>query len=270
MQHNINNINNNNSNSNLDTLWDDLSKHIFSSKNLVLFMKNIEHSADIMPTKKVRFAKQETNNNNKAPIKREKLHDNFDPSIIHKDSLFWCFYVLLNGIDKYDLLGNQYFLEEKKIKFQYIEILRKNKDLLKIYKIKPLSEIEDELANKDAIGIKTFVALCIVSNLNVMIINKRKYYEFRMNDDKKTTIIHQYDQPLKFVMEMKTSEETINYYRDSFFKLDTLNYKLKSISSYKTEELMDLCNKLGIKTKHDTSNKKITKKDLYEAIILHF
>ena len=211
----------------------DLSNYTFSSKNLIFFMKNIE------------------DNNKKEVVKKERVNtykdknkniNIFDPSIIHKDSLFWCFYVLLYGMEAYEMLGNQHFVEEKTKKFQYIELLRKKKDLLKIYKIKPLSEIEDELANKDSIGVKTFAALCTVFNLNAMVINKRKYYEIRMTDSK-TTIIHQYEQPSKFVMEYKTTEETIDNYRQTFFKLDKLDYKLKSITSYKTEDLIELCNK---------------------------
>jgi hypothetical protein len=49
--------------------------------------------------------------------------------------------------------------------------LRKNKDILRIHKIKPLTELEDDLANKDKISIKTFVALCIFENINILLVN---------------------------------------------------------------------------------------------------
>ena len=47
---------------------------------------------------------------------------------------------------------------------------------------------------------------------------------------------------------------------------------IKSITSYKHEELIDLCGKLGIEinSTSNSSTKKKTKKDLYEMIILHF
>ena len=258
-------------------ILDELSHHSFTPKNLIHFVKNIEQPSNFFTntntntntnTKKLCSSNKEHAGNN-AIHKKEKY---FDPFLTQKDSLFWCFYVLFFGFDKYDMLGNQHFVEEKKIKFQYIEILRSKKDLLKMYKIKPLSEIEDELANKDFIEIKTFVALCIISNLNVMIIDKRKYYEVNMNDTSKVAVIHKYTQPLKFVMDLEAeaNEEKIMDYRKHLFKLDTLNYKIKSMQSYKMEELILMCDKLGIQLKEGSENKKITKKVLYDEIFLHF
>jgi hypothetical protein len=238
-------------NSVINALLNDLSEHTFSLQNLTKISEKLEYS-------------------NKKKNIQKKNETYFDPFLTQKDSLFWCFYVLFFGFDKYEMLGNQHFVEEKKIKFQYIDIFRSKKDILKMYKIKPLSEIEDELANKEVIGIKSFVALCIVANLNVMIINKHKYYEIKMNDTEKITIIYQYSQPLKFVMDLESTEEKLNNYRNTFFKLDNLNYKLKSINSYKIEELIVLRDKLGIKLNDDISNKKLTKKSLYDEIFLHF
>jgi hypothetical protein len=248
-----------------ENIINELLEHSFSSKNLVQFVKNTTNSTNIITNK------QNTNKQNTKPeMVTCKNNKYFDPAVLQKDSLFWCFYVLVFGFDKYDMLGNQHFVEEKKIKFQYIEILRNKKDILKMYKIKPLSEIEDELANKEFIEIKTFIALCIVSNLNVMIIDKHKYYEINMNDNADIAIINKYTQPLKFVMDLEVTNEKLNDYRNKFFKLENLNYKLKSINSYKIDELIIFCDKLGIKMDNDSSTKKLTKKALYDEILLHF
>ena len=242
-------------------LFNELSNHTFSAKNLVNFAKNECYNEP-----------QEHNavQNCVSPKKNQKKDTMFDPSLKHKDSLFWCFYVMLFGIDAYDMIGNQHFVEEKKIKFKYIEILRSKKDILKMHKIKPLSEIEDDLANKEKIGLKCFIALCIVANLNAMIINKQKYYEIIMNDNNEPIIIYQKSQPLKFTMSLESTKEIIDSYRNKYFKLETIEYKLKSINSYKMEELVELCNKLEINMNCDSTNKKITKKILYDKIILHF
>ena len=199
----------------------------------------------------------------------------FDPFLIHKDSLFWCFYVLLFGIDKYELIGNQHFVEEKKIKFEYIEILRKKKDVLKMHKIKPLSEIEDDLANKEAIGIKTFIALCVIVNINIMIIDNHKYYESINNDNSIIHIIYRHTKPLKFVMDLESPADKIEYYRTRFLQLPTFDWNIKTITSYKIDELKVMSEKLGIepcKTELCKTEpfKKLTKKDLYEQILLHF
>ena len=98
----------------------------------------------------VRRKKNETNENIYKPYRA--------------DSLFWCFYILKYGFSKYEMeVGNQHFPIEKKEKFKYIDELRKqnNKDLLKIHKIKPFTELEDDLANKDKISIKTFVPITL-------------------------------------------------------------------------------------------------------------
>ena len=268
----------------LNNLLTDLPNFSFSSKNLIFFTKYVED-------KKNNIKKEYSN---KPTIKKPNTIL-FDPFLIHKDSLFWCFYVLLFGLDKYEMIGNQHFVEEKKIKFDYIEIIRAKKDILKMHKIKPLSDLEDDLANKDAIGLKTFIALCIIANVNGLIVDNHKYYETINSDNSPIYIIHRHTKPLKFVMDMESSLDKIEYYRNHFFKLPTFDWRVKSITSYKTEELKVLCEKLGIdpcktdlcktdlcktepcktepcKTEPCKTEpcKKVTKKDLYEQIISHF
>jgi hypothetical protein len=48
-----------------------------------------------------------------------------------KDTLFWCFYILVNGIDKYENLNVINIVVEKTLKIEYVEKLRLKKDLLK-------------------------------------------------------------------------------------------------------------------------------------------
>ena len=51
---------------------------------------------------------------------------------------------------------------------------------------------------------------------------------------------------------------------------------LKSMSSYKLDELIELCKKLNVDlvkisgNKSDNTTKKLTKKDIYEQLVLHF
>ena len=78
--------------------------------------------------------KKELMNTNNKELKQKK-EKTFDPFLNQKDSLFWCFYVLFFGLDKYEMLGNQHFVEEKKIKFEYIQLFRSKKDILKMHKI---------------------------------------------------------------------------------------------------------------------------------------
>jgi hypothetical protein len=111
----------------------------------------------------------------------------FVPS--HKDSLFWCMYVILNGFNKYELLNNQHFIVEQHEKIRAIELLRANKSVLKEHKIKPFSELENNLTN-DFLDIKTFFAIAIVSKLNVIYIHNRMYFDFFYDSESNNEIVH--------------------------------------------------------------------------------
>jgi hypothetical protein len=216
---------------------------------------------------------------NKCESKRKK-ESMYRPK--QKDSLFWCFYILKHGFSNYEMeINNQYFVVEKNEKYKYIELLRKNKELLKIHKIKPLTELEDDLANKDKISIKTFFALCILENINVLLVSKRKFYELLCTDiDEKhpINIIHRNNESYEHSIELDVNEEIITKYRETFYKMSSFDATLKSMSSYKLDELIDLCKKLDINIEpkvNECNNKtegkkKLTKKDIYELLVLKY
>ena len=138
----------------------DLQDYMFTSKNINRFTKHIIifNNENIIPKsslKNIEINLKETNNQtNKNNIKetiKETIKENvkkydrkketmYRPK--QKDSLFWCFYILKYGFSNYEMeINNQYFVVEKNEKFKYIELLRKNKDLLKLHKIKPLTNV---------------------------------------------------------------------------------------------------------------------------------
>ena len=167
--------------------------------------------------------------------------------------------------------NNQYFVIEKKEKFKYIELLRQKKELLKIHKIKPLSHLEDELANGITISVKTFFSLCILENINVLLVDKHKVYELLMNDTNKLNIVHRNEN--ENFIELEPTEEIVKKYREKYYKINSFETKLKSMSSYKLGELKELCNKLNINIeehKNKQKNNKITKKDIYDLLVLNY
>lgn len=192
-----------------------------------------------------------------------------------KDSLFWCFYILKHGYSNYEMeINNQYFTIEKKEKFMYIEMLRKNKDILKIHKIKPFTELEDDLANKDKISVKTFFALCILENINVLLVDKRKIFELTcidIDDEHPVNVIHRNRQNYEHQIELNVTDDILKNYRETYYKSNIVDASVKSISSYKVDELIELCKKLDIKINSNTDGKKkMTKKDIYELLVLHY
>lgn len=225
--------------------------------------KNIDLSIDI----------QKCNENKKFEKKKDTM---YKPK--QKDSLFWCFYILKNGFSNYEMeINNQYFIVEKNEKFKYIELFRKNKDLLKLHKIKPLTEVEDDLANKDKISIKTFFALCAIENINVLLVNKRKVYELlctNIDESHPINVVHRNNETYEHSIELDTPNEVIEKYRDTYYKMASFDATLKSIGSYKLEELIDLCKKLDIniddyKNKKE-DKKKLTKTDIYQLLVLNY
>ena len=282
-------------NSHKRDIFFDLQDYMFTSKNINRFTKHIIvfNNENIIPKsslKNIEINIKETNNQtNKINIKETNNQTNkinikenvkkyerkketmYRPR--QKDSLFWCFYILKHGFSNYEMeINNQYFVVEKNEKFKYIELLRKNKDLLKLHKIKPLTQLEDDLANKDKISPKTFFALCVLENINVLLVDKRKVYELLMNDSP-INIVHRNNETYYHSIELDVTEEISNKYRETYYKLTNFDTTLKGIGSYKLEELTDLCQKLNINIedhKNKTLKQKMTKKDIYELLVMNY
>jgi hypothetical protein len=267
-----------------NTIIGDLEDYMFTSKNMIRYTKHMIQDYNRIkneipkPRESKKYLEKSDVSQNKKILKNNisetKKDTMYRPK--QKDSLFWCFYILKNGFSNYEMeINNQHFVIEKKEKFKYIEILRKNKDILKMHKIKPLTEIEDDLANKDAISIKTFFALCIMENINILLVNKRKVYELLCVDiDEKhpINIVHRNNN--EHSIELDTPSEIIQKYRDTYYKVNNFDDSLKSIGSYKLDDLIELCKKFNINIEEAKGKKdgkqKITKKDIYELLVLNY
>ena len=230
-----------------------------------LLAQSIKHKSFLLPDKKKEMVVVK-------PIPKV-LDKFFYPE--QKDSLYWCYFIIKNGFAKYEYPNVTSFVNEKIDKFKSIELLRNNKQQLKLKKIKNLKEdVEDELANKERIGMKTFIALCVADNINILFIHKRKCFEiiFDEQEDAPIHVVHQIDSPtLRYSYETIVSKDQIKKYRKEYFKWESVDKPLKAISSYKSEELVDLCKKLDISAValDNSSLKKKTKKDLYELLIMN-
>ena len=82
-------------------------------------------------------------------------------------------------------------------------------------------------------------------------------------------------------IELNVSIDAINMYRETYYKMTTFDVSLKSMASYKVEELLDLCKKLDIvldqsfkeekeEKEEKKGKKKLGKKDIYELLVQHF
>jgi hypothetical protein len=244
-----------------------LHKNMFNGKNLRQFTKHMINFSCVSNEKRCKNNDMKQKKENIVRLSKDTIY-----KPLKKDSLFWCFYILKYGFSKYEMeVGNQYFSIEKQEKFKYIDELRKpsNKDLLKIHKIKPLSLLEDDLANQERISIKTFFALCILENMNIILIDKRKVYEVLTTDDPKINIIHRNSVTYDHHIELEVPADKIKMYKETYYKMSNFDSSLKAMTSYKVDELLELCKKLEINT-DIKEKKKVTKKDIYELLVQQF
>jgi hypothetical protein len=267
-----------------------LQDYMFTSANLARYNKDVYVSTcsnKKIQTNEDAFINNYSNTHGKViktpviktpVIKTPAINTNiYKP--MKKDSLFWCFFILKYGFSKYEMeIGSQHFLVEKTEKYANIDLLRtkQNKDLLKINKIKPLSDLEDDLANKERISIKTFFALCVIEKMNILLVDNRKIYQSINNDSLIINVIHRNSKTYEHHIELNVSNETISEFREKYYNVSGFDKALKSMAAYKVDELHDICKQLNInilENVKDTVNakpKKLTKKDIYELIVQNF
>lgn len=250
----------------IQELINQLKPNMFTLKNINYFCKHNQILSENKINKKY----------NNIYTKKDNLSNNVSSTlykIIQKDSLFWCFYVLKNGIIEYErnMLNSCYILEKTE-KLSYINIIRENKDLLKSNKIKLICEIEDDLANNEIISLKTFFVLCIIEKINIIFIDGRKYYEVVNNENiiNTTNIIYKNNDINEYYIDFNIdiNSNKVSFYKNNYLHINNYDNKLKPISSYKLDELLDICKRLNIDI--NNNGKRKTKKEIYECILLNF
>lgn len=192
----------------------------------------------------------------------KKESDFFIPK--KKDTLFWCFYIGLKGLNNFKLIEN-YFVEENKFKIETIEKSRNYKYLFKENKIK-VNIFESDLLMEKKINLITFKALCLFYNLNFVVIRKKTYLEF-INDKSKPIFLIEENKDNKVVnygIKSTNIYEKYEFVKKNLYYIENVNKILNSISSYKLADLQKIAENLKITI--DIDNKKKTKQQLYQNI----
>jgi hypothetical protein len=190
-----------------------------------------------------------------------KKEENFTP--LQKDKLFWCFYIILKGIDDYEMNKNTAFANEKKFKIDTVEKLRFMKDKLKELKIKR-NEIEDELVNKDCISTKSLQVLCLIYKISIIYISGKKYSEFLFAESDKITGIIEQNKELS--VKNTIDLEYISTVKKTYWFIENIQKPLNAPSAYTLKDLQDISTKLGINLVSNLGKNK-TKQLLYEEIL---
>ena len=201
-------------------------------------------------------------------ITENKKYNNFTPH--NFDKLFWCFYIILNGLDNYEINKEHYFETEKNFKIKSVEKLRKfmtDSSDIKSYNV---NEIEDELVNQKKISLKTLHCLCVIYGINIIYTYDNKYYEFIYDKTESTNghvdgiiFLNNNKEP---TLKLDFNNEYISNIRKNYWQIESVAKPLKSPSAYNAKEIQDICSKLNIPL-NDPMGKKKTKPMLYEDIL---
>ncbi len=196
---------------------------------------------------------------------------------IQRDKLFWCFYIILNGYEEYEMNHSNSFSVEKRIKIETVEKLKSIKEKLKELKLKR-TELEDELVNKPTITIKGLCALCLVNDVSITYVYGRKYCEIGQTSVAgQTSLVKQgiivqnerKEASLKWTSnEINNHNDFLTQIRQDYWFIENIQKPLKAPSAYTLTELQDICTKLKIATQNNVNDKlkAKTKTKLYEEI----
>jgi len=214
--------------------------------------------------------KQDSENRFELDSQNKSVNKLFIPK--EQDTLFWCFFILKNGEYAYETVNHKNEIIARQIKIEFVDKIRKNKQIVKMYKFDTLCNLESNLANDKFLNVKTFLSLCAIENINILFIDNKIYYELMMNDSKEVFVIftksgNKYQK--KYGFEKYTMDKTDSI-KEKLYKVENIDKPIKAISAYKVEELLQICNKLAIETVNKDNGKNKSKKDLYESIIQYF
>ena len=228
---------------------EELTKYMLTNNNITKWENNI---IEFKQYDKKQFVQ-------KKSIIEEKKIDTYK-HFLEKDPFFWCLFYILNGEFKY-MIEKSNFSVEKLFKIQLVQKIRDNKKQLKKLKFNT-NYIEDKLLNSISIDYITFIAICIVYNINFILNEGFFYWENISNSD--TTYIIQFINKETRIYIGDNNDDEINKIKKNFIKSE-YNKKIKSISNYKLNDLINISKKMKIDLCKENGKKKI-KKELYSEI----
>jgi hypothetical protein len=191
----------------------------------------------------------------KQDISYQKLDQSPEYYVVkEEDSLFWSFFIVTFGMEKYIMNKGKNYDVQQKIKISAIESMKDNKTILKQYKLSK-SEIEQNLLYDTQISYASFMYLSLLHKQNIVIIDGRVYYECIGNPDDSSLTMFKKNNHHYVIYSIVEKDYALQYY-----KITNMSKRILSISSYKLVDLQNMCKKLKL----EVDGKKM---DLYERIV---
>ena len=239
--------------------------NLLSLQDFVLNERNIENILKFTSQKPKVVKKSSA-----RPVPKKKIHTDF---LLPKfsDTLFWCYYIMKNGLATYEMVHGDGYKDSFEQKIELVYKIRENKELLKQHKWKR-NAIEDELVNHKQITISAFMCICAIQKFNVVYIDNRKIYTLIENVEDLSSNLNIVEKTERgFALFLGANEDKYKKYTESiekYWKIDNFNKPLRGISSYKAKDLQDICKKLQLDILNENKTRK-SKKILYQMIREH-
>ena len=239
--------------------------NLLSLQDFVLNERNIENILKFTSQKPKVVKKSSA-----RPVPKKKIHTDF---LLPKfsDTLFWCYYIMKNGLAAYEMVHGDGYKDSFEQKIELVYKIRENKELLKQHKWKR-NAIEDELVNHKQITISAFMCICAIQKFNVVYIDNRKIYTLIENVEDLSSNLNIVEKTERgFALFLGANEDKYKKYTESiekYWKIDNFNKPLRGISSYKAKDLQDICKKLQLDILNENKTRK-SKKILYQMIREH-
>lgn len=176
-------------------------------------------------------------------------------------SLFWAFYSLINNT--HEVLEQNKFKIKNNFSLKFVEQINKEKSFLKQNKLK-FHDIESNILYDKDINLSTLKCLVLLNKINLVYVCNNKYYLIESNDDDNYFYISKSQLTWKCDQNLKKSE-LVNGILANKLLMENIRTCLKSLSSYKVDDLIKMATILSIPI-NNKSGKRKTKQQLYEEI----
>lgn len=207
--------------------------------------------------------KERQKNDEDAKGKKRKVTSSVRPASVlyhpkQRDPLFWCFYIVLEGMSQYEHIKTHCFAAEKAFKIGAVEKLRERADELKAHKMKR-NDVEDALVNRPKITLAAFQALCLIYGVSFLYTKDSVYYEFLYGEGEPNVVVVEKGRPA-FYTGNDASQYAANI-RNGRWHIQDPAKPIRAVSAYTLGELREFCDKLNME--HDG----LKKAQLYQMIL---
>ena len=192
----------------------------------------------------------------------------------HKDSLFWCLYILKYGYNEYIQIQRNYVIKKMELNQSIIDYLMTRQYKMKgvnarISKARIQEMFSDMMINhKDTHMVNVYGIICFYEyNIIMLDETKNTFIRFQADepDEKPTYLLRRDGYNNYSIIDDALTDDKIQDIENRFVALENFDKPLKGISNYKTNDLETYMEKLGIVKGND----KIKKPDMFNMIWEH-